>query len=260
MDKLDIQSGESELLLSLENPRLSFSGVSVISTLYNYAHTISETLDTVADQTLKGLDVVIVDDGSSDNSIDRVLDWAKSNGSGFYNFKLIKHKQNQGLAIARNTAIKNSLGDYVFILDADNHMLSNCAEIHKRALDQDNEYAFAYGMIAEFGDANGLMGTLRWDKELLAYGNYIDAMAMLRKRAWQDAGGYKKLRGIGWEDFELWLNFADRGEKGLWIPQVLSRYRVHDQSMLRTQTKLKEQRTLLKKELNSLYPWVKIKH
>lgn len=251
---------DSTVVYEIRNEVIPLSGVSVISTLYNYEHTIIETLDTVAAQTIKGLDVVIVDDCSSDQGAEKVVSWAEENSSIFASFKLIRHHQNQGLSTARNTAIENTLCDYVFILDADNHMLPKCAEIHKRALDENPEFAFAYSMIGEFGDSDGLMGTLRWSKGLLAHGNYIDAMAMLRKSAWQNAGGYKKLRGIGWEDFELWLNFADRGERGLWIPQVLSRYRVHDQSMLRTQTKRKDQRSLLKRELKLLYPWVRIKH
>lgn len=260
MQSSDIRIGDHKIVSSTKNEAVPFSGVSVISTLYNYGHTIAETLDTVANQTLTGLDLVVVDDCSSDGGVDITLDWAEKNASKLFSFKLIQHGQNQGLATARNTAIDNSSGIYVFILDADNHMLPRCAEIHKQALEENPEFAFAYGMISEFGDANGLMGTLRWSKELLAYGNYIDAMTMLRKSAWYKAGGYKKLRGIGWEDFELWLNFAEMGEKGLWIPQVLSRYRVHDQSMLRTQTKRKDQRSLLKDELKSLYPWVQIRH
>jgi len=260
MKNPEIRIGKHKILSATQNESISFSGVSVISTLYNYDHTIAETLDTVAHQTLEGLDLVIVDDCSSDDGVDTVLSWADKNASKLFSFKLIQHEQNQGLATARNTAIENSLGEYVFILDADNHMLPKCAEIHKRALDENEGYAFAYSMISEFGDANGLMGTLRWNKELLAYGNYIDAMAMLRKSVWSNAGGYKKLRGIGWEDFELWLNFADSGEKGLWIPQILSKYRVHDQSMLRTQTSRKDQRKLLYKDLRILYPWTKIKH
>lgn len=260
MSASGILTGKHEMFWEYKNADSDFSGVSIISTLYNYAHTIAETLDTVLAQTLEGLDVVVVDDGSTDYGVEQVLQWAKKNAAGFYSFKLIKHAKNEGLATARNTAIHNCLGDYVFVLDADNHMLPRCAEVHKRALDEDDKSAFAYSMIAEFGDATGVMGTLRWSKDLLSHGNYIDAMAMIRKSAWHEVGGYKKLKGIGWEDFELWLNFADRGEKAIWIPQILSKYRVHNQSMLRTQTRLKKQRKLLKKELKSLYPWVQIRH
>lgn len=258
--KADITLGKFEVVAQFENRKLPFSGVSVITTLYNYGHTIVEALESVSRQTLKGLEVIIVDDCSPDNGLEVVLEWSKENASRFSRFSLLRHKTNQGLAIARNTAVFDSSGDYFFVLDADNHMLPRCAELHRQALDENPAFSFAYAMIAEFGDSDGLIGTLAWDKELLAMGNYIDAMAMIRRSSWEAVGGYKKLRGIGWEDYELWLNFAQNEMLGVWIPNVLSRYRVHQSSMLRTQTKQKAQRKLLREELKTIYPWVNIRH
>lgn len=251
---------EYKTLFKKENADIPFCGVTVIITLHNYGHTIIETLDSVKAQTLPGIDLVVVDDVSTDDGVNKVQLWLESHNAVFSRVLFLGHEENQGLAISRNTAVNNTRGEYFFVLDADNHMLPRCAEILKQALDEYTDYAFAYSMIAEFGDAEGVIGTLKWNKELLAKGNYIDAMAMIRKSAWESVGGYKKLQGIGWEDYELWLNFADHEYKGLWVPQILSRYRVHGESMLRVHTKKREQRKLLKKELKRLYPWTEIKH
>ena len=66
--------------------------------------------------------------------------------------------------------------------------------------------------------------------------NYIDAQAMLRRDAWQRHGGYRTDDELvfGWEDWELWLRFAAAGEHGVYVPQMLGRYRTQEVSMLST--------------------------
>ena len=73
-----------------------------------------------------------------------------------------------------------------------------------------------------------------WDPTRLRYGNYIDAMAMIRRDAIINVGGYSlddRLQ-LGWEDFDLWCSFADRGWHGVQIPEILCRYRTGVYSML----------------------------
>ena len=74
-----------------------------------------------------------------------------------------------------------------------------------------------------------------WNPERLRYGNYIDAMAMIRRAAIIEAGGYTRDDRLhGWEDFDLWCAFADRGLYGIRVPEILSRYRTGVYSMIST--------------------------
>ena len=66
-------------------------------------------------------------------------------------------------------------------------------------------------------------------------GNMIDAMALVRRQAWQDVGGYTHIPG-GWEDFDFWCKLIDAGWHGVLCPERLATYYRHSSSMLQQQT------------------------
>jgi GT2 family glycosyltransferase len=123
----------------------------------------------------------------------------------------------------------------VFILDADNAVLPLGIPKLTAALENDLEAAFAYGIIEKF-DAQGPVGLeswLDWDPGRLPYGNYVDAMALIRRSALDSVGGYPDQQSLaGWEDYALWLAMAEAGMKGVRLPDFVGRYRVSQYSML----------------------------
>jgi hypothetical protein len=77
------------------------------------------------------------------------------------------------------------------------------------------------------------MSYLSWDARRLRYGNFIDAMAMIRRAELLEVGGYVTDRRLhGWEDFALWCTFAERGWRGVRVPEILARYRAAFHSMI----------------------------
>ncbi len=126
-------------------------------------------------------------------------------------------------------------GEYVFFLDADNAIYPHALRRLAAALDEDAEAAMAYGVIEQF-DAQGPTGLLswhHWDPRRLAYGNYIDAMAMLRRSAVEELGGFPTdERLYGWEDFALWCALAQAGMRGTLVPEIVARYRTNRHSMI----------------------------
>ncbi len=211
--------------------------ISVIITLYNYEKLVVETMESVKLQTFEKLNFVIVNDCSTDNSLNVVLEWAKNNASRFHSFKLLHHVKNQGLGITRNTAVSNANADFVFILDADNIIYPRCLEKLHKGLTR-TDAAFAYSYLEHFGDTQKLGGINVWNPDMLHKGNTIDAMVLLRKSKWIEAGGYSEdMPANGWEDYELWFKIAKNGGWGLRIPEILGRYRVHiSDSMLHSET------------------------
>jgi hypothetical protein len=207
--------------------------VSVLLTVYNYADVVGEAISSVAASDHDALELVVVDDASTDGSLEAVrralaeYPWLP--------VTLIARGRNQGLAAARNIAVQHARADYIFILDADNAVYPHCISTLAGALDEDEDAAFAYGILEVF-DAGGprdLMSWLAWDPFRLRYGNYVDAMAMLRKSVVVDAGGYTSDRRLyGWEDFALWCALADRGLRGTGVPAIVARYRSSIQSMI----------------------------
>jgi glycosyltransferase involved in cell wall biosynthesis len=209
--------------------------ITVSVSVYNYQRYIVPCLESVARQTLAELDLIIVDDGSSDGSLETVEDWLEQNGDRFNRYRLVRHEANSGLAAARNSGFRFAETESVFVLDADNLLYARCLERLLAALDN-CAASFAYCYLEKFGDLSCLQNTAAWNPEALQYGNIIDAMVLLRKSAWEEVGGYSRLDVMGWEDFDLWFKMAKLGRWGVQVPEILARYRVHGQSMLKNVT------------------------
>ncbi len=230
-------------------------GVTVIVTLYNYEAYITNALDSVRNQTFSNLELVIVDDGSQDNSARMVRQWIEKNGIRFNKAKLLCHLENHGVVQARNTAFENATSDFVFVLDADNEIYPTAIAKLQSACIQTNAEA-AYSQLELFGEASGLGSANYWSPERFMYGNYVDAMALIKKAAWKAAGGYSDFTIPGWEDYDLWCKFVELGFKGVFVPEILCRYRVHASSMLRTRTN--PNLRIVKSEMQARHPWLRL--
>jgi glycosyltransferase involved in cell wall biosynthesis len=213
--------------------------ITVVITLYNYAQYIEECLDSVcASKTAdlpQGFEVVIIDDCSSDRSARLVEDYIQRSQTPLC---LVKKLFNTGLASARNIGLRLARSPYVFVLDADNWIYPNCLSTLYHEL-VDTEYAGVYGIINKFENQDregaGLISFYEWDVRELMSCPYIDAMALFKRDILLKLGGYSTDMGFGgWEDYDMWLKIAQAGYSGKLVPQVLSAYRVHSQSMINT--------------------------
>ncbi len=206
--------------------------VSSITPLYNQAGFVRAALDSLALAARPHTEVVVVDDGSTDDSFATVIGWLKEHEH--VPAVLLAHGRNRGLADARNTAAACARGRFLFVLDSDNTVFPDCLERLAEVLRADPEAAFAYPLIERHGAFGplGLHPPLGWDPERLRTGNYIDALAMIRRDVLLDLGGYTTDRRLyGWEDYDLWCRVAERGLRGVLVPSVLARYRDSISSM-----------------------------
>ena len=236
--------------------RLGEAEVTVVMPLYNYSHYVVEALDSARFQTLGSLDLVVVDDASTDNSLAVARAWAESHAERFNRLLVLRHRKNSGLALTRNTAINAAETPFVFPLDADNRIRPECCAICIETL-RSKTAAFAYPQIQYFGDADDVIGNPPFEPMRLAGGNYIDAMALVAKWAWAAVGGYSHLRH-GWEDYDFWCNLVEHGCWGIAVPEILADYRVHRGSMLHTTTDVARNKRELIKELEQRHAWLEI--
>ncbi len=235
-------------------PRVSPS-VSVIVTLYNYARYVEECLDSIAAQTQENLELVVVDDCSQDGGLDIARNWLDRNESNFAAHRVIAHTENMGLPYARNTAFSNARASSVFVMDADNALYPRAIERCMQAM-TDSGAAGAYTQLEIFGERTGLGLADFWSKERFKPMNYIDAMALVAKSAWQQVGGYTQLGANGWEDYDFWCKFVEHGLSCAFVPEVLCRYRSHASSMSSLETNPNAPSLIL--EMSRRHPWLEL--
>ena len=236
-----------------ETAPLATPSVSVVVTLYNYAHYVEECLDSIAAQTQKNIELILVDDCSRDEGAEVVLNWLDRHQSSFIAHRVVAHTENMGLPYARNTAFLNARADRVFVMDADNALYPRAIERCMEAMTE-SRAAGAYTQLEFFGERTGLGDADFWSKERFKPKNYVDAMALLSKSAWQQVGGYAQLIAPGWEDYDFWCKFVEHGLSCAFVPEILCRYRSHAASMSSTETNPNAGGLIL--EMSLRHPWL----
>jgi hypothetical protein len=236
---------------------LRVAEVTVVVPLYNYANTLEETLESVRGQSLRPLDLIIVDDRSTDRSLETALGWVRANTGRFNRVMVIRNQENSGVGFSRNAAFAAAETAYVLPLDADNRLRPTCCERLLAAI-RDSGAGFAYPVIQEFGGRSGLIGNAPYNPSRFIGGNYIDAMALIARSAWSAAGGYAQIR-MGWEDYDFWCALAEVGLRGCAVGgPPLADYRVHDNSMLAQVTDTEEVKARVIAALERRHPWVAV--
>ncbi|WP_315789411.1 glycosyltransferase family 2 protein [Fischerella sp. JS2] len=219
--------------------------ISVIITLYNYSEYIYECLESVSQTDIidipGGIEVLVIDDCSTDNSANLVLEYLQQSQLPIC---LVSKWFNTGLADARNVGLKLARSPYIFILDADNWIYPNCLSVLFEKINS-SRYAAVYSEIQKFDHQTkqemNRISCYEWDIYKLVKQPYIDAMAMFDKNILLKLGGYSteliEYGWFGWDDYDLWLKIAQSNYSCKLIPTVLSRYRVHAESMINTTNK-----------------------
>ncbi len=116
--------------------------------MYNAEKYIGEAIESIQNQTYKNLEIIIVDDGSSDNS----YEIAKKYQNIYFN--IILHRQkNQGPGAARNSAFSLSSGEYIQYLDADDLLAPRKIELQVRELLRHDKKTFVFGNVVEFTES-----------------------------------------------------------------------------------------------------------
>ena len=235
----------------------SIGQIAVVVPVYNYQHYVVEALQSVADQTLERLELVVVDDGSTDRSLDVVADWLDRHASRFVSATLLRNVGNQGLALTRNVGFACAESPFVFPLDADNILEPSCLELLLERL-LASTAAAAHPTLQRFGDCSYQHVAQHWSPDRLRNSNYIDAMALVRKSAWAHVGGYTKGDFVGWEDYELWCKFVEARFWSEAVPAAVARYRVHGASMLQVQTNTAAMRPKVVAAIQAAHPWLRV--
>ncbi len=245
-----------------ESRNTGTSKACICISLYNYHEKIINALESAKAQSQEAIELIIVDDASTDQSLEMTLKWLQGNYRRFTRTLLLQHNQNSGLAATRNTGFQASNSDWIFVLDADNRLhvqaVEQCLQV---AAYTNQEVAMVHPLIEridEGGNQGGkteLISGQTWQQSQFLHSNYIDAMALVRKESWKVVGGYSHIED-GWEDYDFWCKLIDYGLQGVLCPQVLAYYVCHDQSMIANRTDRNVRR--ISRTLQARHPWLQL--
>ena len=200
--------------------------ISVIIPVYNQVDFVDETLTSVNNQTFQDWECIIVNDGSTDLSEEKILKWVNKD----VRFKYFK-KENGGLASARNFGIEKANFNFVFPLDADDIITPNCIEQIVKVIEKKSETDVVYFDTEFFGNKTGINILPNYTYKTLLTQNCFVACTVFNKNIWQKCGGYdEQLKSF--EDWDFWIRSLDEKSLVVKIPKVLFYYRKHEKESL----------------------------
>jgi GT2 family glycosyltransferase len=204
--------------------------ISVILPVYNGERTIKETMDSVLNQTFLDFELIVINDGSQDSTLEVVSRIVDSR------LKVFSYA-NAGLAATRNRGISHAIGEYISFIDADDFWTSDKLEAQFKALQANPQAAVAYSWtdwIDESGQFLRSGGHITVNGDVYAkllLRDFIESGSnpLIRKHALAEVGGFdESLAAV--EDWDMWLRLAAQYEF-VCVPSPQILYRVSSNSM-----------------------------
>jgi len=204
---------------------------SIIVTTYKLDKYLPDCLDSVARQTLKDFECLVVDDAGLESTEKIVSEYAERNP----NIRYAKTPQNLGLPGARNFGCQNTNGAYIRHLDADDMLADNALELEVTALDSDRSIDIAYGHLEVVHDdgskfvENGNVVRSGWPSpqfnwyEQMAHMNQLPSCVMARREVYERSGGYR-VRMKRQEDAEFWCRVTSLGFRAKKFTEAVTYY------------------------------------
>lgn len=206
--------------------------ITILMPVFNAAKYISVALESIQSQTYNNLDVVCIDDGSTDNSYDILREYAKKDNR----IKIFQHDKNKGLVYTRNQLLGKSTGEFISWLDADDWIAPNKLQRQLEFLHR-NPNVGAVGTGIAYATLEGQKykeETYPADSALQCVDPCICcATVLVRRKAVEDAGGFRDAFRNGGEDGDWLLRIADQWELTN-IPDILYYYRKNPSSVSHT--------------------------
>jgi glycosyltransferase involved in cell wall biosynthesis len=199
--------------------------VSVIVPVYNGERFLRETLESVFSQTYEPLEVIVVNDGSTDDS-ERILDEYAGRIGCF-------RQDNAGIAAARNRGISEARGEWLAFLDQDDLWDPRKLEVQLATAREDT--AVVHSTLRRIDESCRILSEDRDPRatasltlaDLLVGCEVYILTALVRQKAMEAIGGFDANNRLGTEDYQLWLRLAATGHRFQYIDAVVASYRLH---------------------------------
>lgn len=199
--------------------------ISIIMGVYNGENRLEKSVKSIINQTFEDWEFIICDDGSKDNSYEKLLDISKNDKR----IVVLKNEKNMGLQKTLNKCLEKSRGNYIARMDDDDYSHENRLKIQYEFLENNKKYSIV-GTSRNMYDNNGIWGKEILDGErtivdILKGNSFIHPSVLIRKNDLITVGGYtdsKKVTRI--EDLDLWFKLYYNGFVGFNLKTILLDY------------------------------------
>lgn len=218
--------------------------ISVVVPLFNYARYIEDNIQSILAQSMSDWELIIVDDCSKDNPYPVIKPYLNDK------VKYVRLDHNEGYGAAKNVGIKESRGEYIVVLDADDMLTKKSLKIRLNRMEK-KQRLWCHGKAYEFSGSPPYeyrYHIRKFMKRFLAMqksGDYrmlwknIHAQTvMIHRSIYEKVGLYEpKLRSMG--DKEMWARICNNVEDPLYVDEFVAYYRMHPKQMHRSKHKIK---------------------
>lgn len=227
--------------------------VSVIIPTHNRGKFLRRTIDSVLKQTYKKYEIIVVDDGSTDNTREIVQTYGKK-------VRYI-YQKNAGPSAARNKGIKNARGKYIAFLDSDDEFLPDKLKIQMKYLEEHPKCSFLYSYYYNV-DKKGRVLKLREPKKckkkselrfllLTKVFTVRTSTVVVKKEVFEEVGYFNEDYPYS-QDWDMWLRIVSQ-YKGNCIKVPLAKYRLHNDN--RSSKAIKKFHPAIYRHAMKLYGW-----
>lgn len=214
---------------------------SIIIPCYNSELYIKEAILSAEKQTYKDIEIIVVNDGSEDNSASIICDLCKL----YKNIKFIDEKENRGVVSARNLAIEKAEGEIILPLDADDKIHHEYVERAMKIFNENPAVRLVYSSAKTFGADNHIREAVCEENfSKIIYGGGIFCSSLFYKEDFIKFGGYKYDMNAGFEDWEFWLEYVTHKLPVKRIAEPMLFYRI-TQHETRSSAAMKSKNVLL---------------
>jgi glycosyltransferase involved in cell wall biosynthesis len=201
--------------------------VSIIIPCHNGATYLHDAIDSCLQQTVKPVDIVVINDGSTDMT-SSVIEYVCSMFPGVVSLQT----NDVGPTKARHDGILNCKGEYYIPLDSDDILDPTYIEKMLPVLQEAPGLGFVYCDTVYFGNDRKRYNQPEYDFDRLLHGNFISYASLFRKEAYFDCGGYNLGNWGYFEDWELYIRLGKKQWFGKHVPDALFNYRVRKDSSM----------------------------
>ena len=199
----------------------SHPAVSVVVPCFNGGRFLDALMASLARQTFRDFETIIVDDGSTDGETPRRL-------AALRDRVRVIHQENRGPSAARNTGARAARGDFLFMLDCDDTVEpSFLAETVPLLCTAPDDIDMVVTHLRLVGAETGVV-TRYFNRFDLLFTNTLSAGLIMRKDAWRAVGGYDETMRDGYEDWDFSLRLANAGYRAIEVPKPLYVYHIGD--------------------------------